>query len=60
MLTAAAHLLDNNSETKVVTSAYSSEDILDLNVEDKDGVPKLLCEELQSHKFKMADFSSLF
>ena len=52
---ATAHLFNCNSKTEVVTSlklAYSSEDVLALNVDRENGVPKPLCQALQSHKFK--------
>ena len=42
-----------NSWTKVVSSlkiTYPSQDVLALNVDSEDGVPKPLCEGLQSHK----------
>ena len=52
---ATAHLFNCNSKTEVVTSlklAFSSEDVLALNVDRENGVPKPLCQALQSHKSK--------
>ena len=52
---ATAHSFNCNSKTEVVTSlklAYSSEDVLALNVDRENGVPKPLCQALQYHKSK--------
>ena len=61
---ATAHLFNCNSKTEVVTSlklAYSSEDVLALNVDPENGVPKTLCQALvpQVQEATMADYSPL-